>query len=119
MGKYPTTQNPFLPYRSPLPLMLAGWALRSKLDQKYIKKGMRNKTGDKRFVKGLNIHRLYTTPGAQENFESYFDNAHTYNWEEFKERFEKRKTGDGWPFTPADLLPAAQCAYYQEVEKSR
>jgi len=115
LGKYRTAQNPFTAYSSPLPIVLAGWAIRSKVDQRLIKRALKKKQSDKRLFKVYSMAGCYKQPEAEDNYYSYFKGSRRFEYGKFKERFTKRKTGESWPLVPMDLLPAVQSSYFENL----
>ncbi len=113
LGKYPTAQNPFIPYNSNLWLMLLGWFLRSSTDQAFLRlyvltKGHFNR---QRLVKSRDVLSDYLYPGAKDNFSEYFSGSGV-NASSLIQLFDGRAGKRSWPLSGQDLIPFVQAEWY-------
>ena len=113
LGKYPTAQNPFVPYNSNFWLIMLGWFVRSSTDQALLKLYVltKGKFNRKRLVKSRDILSEYMHPGAIENYAQYFSGIEI-NALKLLRTFEDRANKKAWPLSGQDLIPYAQAAWY-------
>lgn len=114
LGRYPTSQNPLIPYNYPYYLVLLGWFLRSKTDHYLMKIHLasKGKFKRKRLFDSYDLQGTYSFKDAYENFSSYFDDCGEFDTTKLKERFKKRRDKKSWPIASLDLMPFVQCVYY-------
>jgi hypothetical protein len=115
LSKYATSQNPFIPYSSPLPFVYAGWALRSNIDQKLIRRSIGKGKSEKRLFKTYSLAEAYRELHAADNFTSYFSGTTKFDYSNFIRIFKKRRSGESWPLSPMELIPAVQCSFYEHL----
>lgn len=120
-GRFPTSQNPLVPYNYPYYFVLLGWFIRSKADHYLTKLNLftKGKFRRKRLFKTFDLQATYSYKGAYENFASYFEGIKECNSENVIDRFKRRRDKKSWPIASLDLMPYVQCAYYLKTFKSK
>lgn len=113
LGRYPTAQNPFIPYNSNYYKMLLGWFIRSSIDQLMLKMHVltKGKFKRQRLVKSGDILAEYLCNDAKKNFSDYFK-ADGFDASELLRRFSDRAEKRSWPLSGQDLIPFAQAVWY-------
>lgn len=114
LGRYPTSQNPLIPYNYPYYLVLLGWFLRSKIDHYLMKIHLASKGRfkRKRLFDSYDLQGTYSFKDGYENFSSYFDDCESFDATKLINRFKKRRDKKSWPIASLDLMPFVQCVYY-------
>jgi hypothetical protein len=72
LSNVPTSQIPILPYRFPLFLKYPVWAIRSQMDQYYMKLARKYDFSRNRLFKMQNWQTIYADSQNAKNYHSYF-----------------------------------------------
>lgn len=104
-----TSQIPILPYRFPLFLKYPVWALRSFMDQYYMKLARNYGFRRNRLFTMQNWQTIYADTYNSENFRSYFEGIETLMKYPLN-YYEKRASGKSRALSEIDLTNAAQVA---------
>lgn len=111
LGKFKTSQNPFVNYNSSYFVMLLGWFIRSSVDQILTKMTIKGLINRPRLFKNLNSRDDYQYPGSYERFVSCLEND-KMDVTKQKDSFLGRRNGNLWPLSSMDLMPTIQAIYY-------
>ncbi len=123
LNSIPTSQSPLVNRKLPSILVFFSWALRSKIDQFFIKRLMKRKNPNMRYrlFKGLNWVKIYQQKDNLKNVESYFSEPNLIPSSEKNGAIEKlkgRKTLESWPFTNFDIMGTASIQIQLELMDS-
>jgi hypothetical protein len=108
-SKFATSQIPILPYRFPLCFKYPIWAIRSLMDQYYMKLARKYGFSRNRLFKMQNWQTIYSDSQNAHNYRSYFEGLETLlsyplNY------YDNRASGKSRALSEIDLTNAAQIA---------
>ncbi len=104
-----TSQIPVLPYRFPLFVKYPIWAIRSFMDQYYMKLARKYGFKRNRLFKMQNWQNIYADPHNSKNFHSYFEGMEELLSYPLK-YYDNRASGKSRALSEIDLTNAAQVA---------
>ena len=108
-SKFATSQIPILPYRFPLFFKYPVWAIRSLMDQYYMKLARKYGFSRNRLFKMQNWQTIYADSQNAHNYHSYFEGlerlmSYPLNY------YDNRASGKSRALSEIDLTNAAQIA---------
>lgn len=97
LARFPTSQIPFIPFKSNLYLKYLLWAYRSLSDQYRIKRGKG------RLVKHIEWKKYYENPKNRELLVNLLENTNPELKKLPLDIFDKRASGEAWPYIESDI----------------
>lgn len=104
-----TSQIPILPYRFPLFLKYLVWAIRSQMDQHYMKLARKYDFSRNRLFKMQNWQTIYADSQNAQNYHSYFQDLESLMTYPLN-YYDNRASGKSRALSEIDLTNAAQVA---------
>jgi hypothetical protein len=109
LSNVPTSQIPILPYRFPLFLKYPVWAIRSQMDQYYMKLARKYDFSRNRLFKMQNWQTIYADSQNAKNYHSYFQDLESLMTYPLN-YYDNRASGKSRALSEIDLTNAAQVA---------